>query len=67
MTDDELDTESKKYRLLRIHRSTPRTGPGGPGELEWVWQVATMVLLGLLFFQRRRRANIDANRHPTNR
>ena len=67
MTDDELETESKKYRLLCIHRSTPLTGPGGPGELAWVWQVATIVLLGLLFIKRRRRAIIDANRNPTNR
>ena len=56
MTDEEINTESAKYRLLRIHRSEARTGPGGPGELEWVWQLATMVLLGLLFFRRPPRA-----------
>jgi deazaflavin-dependent oxidoreductase (nitroreductase family) len=66
MTDDELDAESKKYRLLRIHRSTARTGPGGPGDLEWVWQLATMVLVGFLFYRKRRRTVIDAKNRPTN-
>ena len=56
MTDEEMDIETTKYRLLRIHRSEARTGPGGPGELEWVWQLATMILLGLLFVRRRSRA-----------
>jgi deazaflavin-dependent oxidoreductase (nitroreductase family) len=55
MTDEEIAAESAKYRLLRIQRSAERTGPGGPGELEWVWQLATMLLLGLLFLRRRRR------------
>jgi deazaflavin-dependent oxidoreductase (nitroreductase family) len=54
MTDEEIDTESEKYRLLRIHRSAARTGPGGPGDLAWVWQLATMILLGLVLFRRRR-------------
>ncbi len=54
MTDEEIDTESKKYRLLRIHRSEARTGPGGPGNLGWVWQLATIILLGLVLFRRRR-------------
>ncbi len=66
MTDDELATESKKYRLLRIHRSTARSGPGGPGELEWVWQLATMVLLVVLFFRRRRRTIMGTNHRSTN-
>lgn len=54
MTDEVLDAESQKYRLLRIHRTAPRTGPGGPGELGWVWQLTTMILLGLVLFWRRR-------------
>ena len=53
MTDEEIETESKRYRLLRIHRSAALTGPGGPGDLAWVWQLATMILLGLLLFRRR--------------
>ena len=62
MTDEEIETECAKYRLLRIRRSEARTGPGGPGELEWVWHLATMVLLGLLFFRRRRGAGCCANK-----
>ena len=54
MTDEEIDTESKKYRLLRIRRDAACTGPGGPGDLEWVWQLATIILLGIVLFRRRR-------------
>ena len=54
MTYEEMDAESKKYRLLRIHRNAARTGPGGPGDLGWVWQAATIILLGLVIFRRRR-------------
>ena len=54
MSDAEIDTECKKYRLLRIRRNAARTGPGGPGDLEWVWQLATIILLGMVLFRRRR-------------
>jgi deazaflavin-dependent oxidoreductase (nitroreductase family) len=54
MTDEEIDIESRNFRLLRIHRGAPRTGPGGPGNLAWVWQVATIILLGLVLSRRRR-------------
>ena len=40
MSDTELDGVSAKYRLLRIRRATPCTGPGGPGDLAWVWPLA---------------------------
>jgi len=54
MTDEEMDAESKKYRLIRIHRNLARTGPGGPGDLGWVWQLGTIILLGFVLFRRRR-------------
>jgi deazaflavin-dependent oxidoreductase (nitroreductase family) len=54
MTDEELGIESNKYRLLRIQRTAARTGPGGPGDLAWVWQLATISLLGLILFKRKR-------------
>lgn len=54
MIDEEIDSESQKYRLIRIRRSTACTGPGGPGDLEWVWQLATLILLGVVLFRRRR-------------
>lgn len=53
MTDQELDAATVKYRLIRIRRTTPRTGPGGPGDLSWVWPLATMILLPMA----RRRKN----------
>ena len=47
MSDDELDAVTSGYRLVRIRRNTPRTGPGGPGDLAWVWPLATLFLLPL--------------------
>ena len=45
ITDEELAAVSADYRLLRIRRTQARTGPGGPGELAWIWPVATLLLL----------------------
>ena len=55
MSDEALDAASRSYRLVRIRRTQALTGPGGPGDLAWVWPVATAVLLGLLLLPRRRR------------
>lgn len=55
MDDETLLEATRSYKVVRIHRETPRTGPGGPGELAWVWQVATFVLLPMVIFRRRRR------------
>lgn len=54
MTDEEIDAATEKYPLLHIRRTKARTGPGGPGDLAWVWQVATMVLLGMVLWRRKR-------------
>ncbi len=54
MTDEEIEAGSRKYRLLRIRRTAARTGPGGPGDLAWIWQVATFTLLGWVFLRRRK-------------
>ena len=54
ISDDELDRVTAKYSLLCIRRTEPRTGPGGPGDLAWVWPLATMILLPLVFWRRRR-------------
>lgn len=56
MSDSALDAATAKYRLLHVHRAEARTGPGGPGDLAWVWPVATMLMLPLLLAGRRRRA-----------
>jgi hypothetical protein len=43
------------YCLVRIQRSAAQTGPGGPGDLAWVWPAATFVLLGVLLMGRKKR------------
>jgi len=52
MTDAELERATAPCRLMRIRRTEARTGPGGPGELAWVWPVATMILLPLALLRR---------------
>jgi deazaflavin-dependent oxidoreductase (nitroreductase family) len=55
VTDGELDAMTADYRLIRIRRLAPRTGHEGPGDLAWVWVLATMILLPLVFLRRPRR------------
>jgi len=47
MSDSELDELLAHYRLIRIRRTGALTGPGGPGDLAWVWPLTTLVLLFL--------------------
>ncbi len=55
MPDDLLSEVVKDYRLVRIRRIAARTGPGGPGDLAWVWPVATFLLvLGMVFHRRKK-------------
>jgi deazaflavin-dependent oxidoreductase (nitroreductase family) len=54
MSDAEVDAQTKDYRVLRIRKVAPRTGPGGPGDLNWVWVVATFFLLAKLLQRRRK-------------
>jgi deazaflavin-dependent oxidoreductase (nitroreductase family) len=56
ISEDELAASTQEYRLVRIRRTAARTGPGGPGELAWVWPLATWILLPLALRRRRRRA-----------
>lgn len=46
--DQKFAALTEKYRLLRIRRSHALTGPGGPGDLAWIWPLATLVLLLIL-------------------
>lgn len=55
MSDEEMAPLTQSYRLVRIRLVAPRTGAGGPGDLAWVWPLATSVLLGMLLLRRRRR------------
>lgn len=56
MSDEELEPLTRTYRLVHLRLDRPRTGPGGPGDLAWLWQVATLTLLLLLINARRRPA-----------
>jgi len=44
-TDEELDRKTAAFRLFRIRRKDERTGPGGPGDLAWVWPLVILFLL----------------------
>jgi hypothetical protein len=48
MPDADLDAATNTYRLIHIRRTAARTGPGGPGDLAWLWPWVTLVLLTLL-------------------
>jgi deazaflavin-dependent oxidoreductase (nitroreductase family) len=48
IADQELEAVTGEYRLLRIQRTAERTGQDGPGDLTWVWPLATMLLLPLV-------------------
>jgi hypothetical protein len=54
MTDEELDTVTKKYCLIHIRRVAARTGKDGPGDLVWVWPLLVMILLPLALFRRKK-------------
>lgn len=45
MTAGDFEVLLGDYRLIRIRRTAAVTGPGGPGDLAWVWPLATIVLL----------------------
>ncbi len=55
MSDEALDAATKEYRLVRIRRRIACTGTNGPGDLSWVWPLATFILLPLALFRRKRR------------
>lgn len=55
ISDDKLAEISAPYRLIRIYPTEACTGPGGPGDLAWIWPLSSAVLLGLLFLGRRRK------------
>ena len=55
ISDDKLAEISASYRLIRIYPSGACTGPGGPGDLAWIWPLSSAVLLGLLLLGPRRK------------
>lgn len=52
MSDEELDRMTSDYRLLHLQRTEACTGSGGPGDLAWVWPLATAILLPLVLLKR---------------
>lgn len=55
MSDEDLAAATEDYRLVRISRTAPRTGDGGPGDLSWVWPLAVFLMFPLLFFRGKKR------------
>jgi len=55
MNDQTLSTVTATYRLVRIRRAEARTGSNGPGDLAWIWPLATMLLLPLVLPRRKRK------------
>jgi deazaflavin-dependent oxidoreductase (nitroreductase family) len=54
LSDLDLIRLLESYRLIRIRPQKALTGPGGPGDLAWVWPAGTFALLVYIFFRRRR-------------
>jgi deazaflavin-dependent oxidoreductase (nitroreductase family) len=55
LSDDDFEHLLGSYRLIRIKRKEALTGRGGPGDLAWVWPLATFVLSILLLSRRRKK------------
>jgi deazaflavin-dependent oxidoreductase (nitroreductase family) len=55
LPDEALDAATLSYRLVRFRRTAPVTGPGGPGDLAWVWPLAVLLLLPLALRRRKLR------------
>jgi deazaflavin-dependent oxidoreductase (nitroreductase family) len=55
LSDAEFDLITTGYKLVRIRPTRPVSGPGGPGDLAWVW-IPASVLLGLSIFLLGRRS-----------
>lgn len=54
LDDLALMKATQSYKVIRIHRRAARTGSGGPGELAWIWQLTTLVLLSLVLLRGKR-------------
>lgn len=59
LSDAQLEAATADYRVLRLRRVAPLTGPGGPGDLVWVWPLLTAAALmaGWLLPHGRRRGH----------
>jgi len=55
LTHKELEELLTNYCLVRIRRTEAQSGPGGPGDLAWIWPILTFLLLPALFKRRKPR------------
>ena len=53
LSDEELEAATGTYRLIRIRREQAMTGTGGPGDLNWIWPLSTILLIVLLLAKKR--------------
>ncbi len=53
MSDEQIAAATGDYKLIHIHRTSACTGPGGPGDLAWIWPAATFLLLPMALRRRR--------------
>lgn len=56
MSDPEFHQLTADYRLLRIHLGDPVVGPGGPGDMAWLWIPIGVIGLTLLLLLRKRKS-----------
>lgn len=55
MSDADFDRVTNTYRLVRIRLQERLRGPGGPGDLAWVWIPLGLMGTGLIYWSRRKR------------
>ena len=68
MTDQDFDRATADYRLIHIRRLQKLSGPGGPGDLAWLWIPALIILfilILLMIYRKRARhcASFSCNNH----
>jgi deazaflavin-dependent oxidoreductase (nitroreductase family) len=54
LSDAQLAEIARDYRLIHFRRIAERTGADGPGDLAWIWPLATFILLPLAFRRNRK-------------
>jgi len=55
MSDEAFDRVTSKYRLVRIRPKERLSGPGGPGDLAWVWIPIALLAALRIYWTRRQR------------
>ncbi len=55
LSDAAFDQLTHDYKLVHIRRVRPVSGPGGPGDLAWVWIPITVLGLTIFLISRRQK------------